>query len=83
MRNSHLKREIDQFTLDGKLIKTFESMTKAVEEAKISYASICLACRGRNKTGGGFIWKYNNEKQKVKTSPLDYFIFNENLSDDE
>ena len=78
-----VKREIDQFSLDGKLIRTFESMAEAVKETKISYASICLACRCKYSKAGGFIWKYNNTNQKIKKDPLDDILFNEDLSDED
>ena len=80
---NQLKREIDQFSLDGKLIRTFESMSKAVEETKVSCASICMACRGKRSQAGGFIWKYNNTNQKIKKDPLDEILFNDDLSDDD
>lgn len=53
-RNS--PKEIEQYDLEGNLIKTFNSINQARKETGIS--KISQVCLGRRKTAGGFIWKY-------------------------
>jgi hypothetical protein len=77
------RRQIDQFDLNGNFIKTFESMNIAVNETGVDYASICLCCRGKRISAKGFVFKYNNANQKVKSDPLDALLFNEDLFDDD
>ena len=74
------KREIDKFSLDGIFIETFESVKQAHEITGVSVASLCLACRGKYKKAGGFIWRYNNSKYTIQTDPLDKLL---ELDDDE
>ena len=51
--------EVSQLSLDGELIKEWDSITEAMKELKINNISAC--CRGLRKKAGGFIWKYSND----------------------
>ena len=39
-------------------IKEFKSQTEASKELKIDSGSICKCCNGKQKTVGGFIFKF-------------------------
>ena len=53
----HLTRKVNQYDLEGNLLKTWDSIKEAQEEYKINHISQC--CRGkRYKTVRGYIWKY-------------------------
>lgn len=43
------------------LNKTFDCITSAEEELGISVSSISQACKGKQKTAGGFHWRFINE----------------------
>ena len=58
--NPKTKKSIEQYSLDGKYIQTFESLLKASESLNIKVCSISMAASGKTKTSGGFIWKYKN-----------------------
>ena len=70
-----------QWSLDGDLVKCFESLAHAEKETKISFKSISNNIRGKSKSAGGFIWSYENEfpgldrepggKKKIKVSQFD------------
>jgi hypothetical protein len=47
-----------QYTLDGEFIKEWDSAKLASKSYKCHYSTITRVCRGENKTGKGFIWKY-------------------------
>lgn len=49
---------IQQFDLKNNLIKTFDSISKAVKETNTSKSSIIRCCKNRQKTANGFLWKY-------------------------
>lgn len=51
-------KKVIQYTLDVKNIQTFNSMTEASKKLKISKSSIWKVCKNKQKTAGGFIWKY-------------------------
>ena len=53
-----LRKAINQFTLDGTFIKTWDGAVTADKELKIPKNSICSCLKGRYKTAGGYIWKY-------------------------
>lgn len=39
-------------------VTTYTSIREASEATGIPMSSICCACKGRQKTAGGFVWKY-------------------------
>jgi len=49
-------RKIGQYNLDGELIKSFNSIVEAMKDTKI--LSIKEVLYNKQKTAGGFIWKY-------------------------
>lgn len=55
--NSSAKR-VGQYSLDGELLNVFASTRIAAEELNLDSSTISKVCRGKNKTHGGFIFKY-------------------------
>lgn len=51
-------RSVLQFSVEGNLIKQWSSINDAAFSLKIDNSSISKACRGKSKTAGGYIWKY-------------------------
>lgn len=51
---------ISQYTLDYKWIKDWESSKKASLSLNIDPGTLTSCLKGRQKTSGGFIWKYKN-----------------------
>lgn len=56
------KRRIGQYTLEGEFIKEFNSIIDAMNETKIQ--SIKKVLYKKQKTAGGFIWKYLDENDE-------------------
>ena len=54
--------EVEQFSLDGKLIKVWDSMVEAARSLGVWNTNIHKCCNGQAQTCGGFIWKYHNKK---------------------
>ena len=52
------KRKVAQYTLDGELIKVWDSMGEIRRALGIRHCNISDCCRGFQKTSGGFVWKY-------------------------
>lgn len=59
--NPKLSKPIGQYTLDGRLIKIWPSLSEAARQLGLRTGSLTRACRGERKTYKGFIWKYINE----------------------
>lgn len=51
-------KKINQFSLDGTYIKTFQSIIQIERELGFNNSHICQCCKGKRKTANGFIWKY-------------------------
>lgn len=51
-------KPVAQYTKDGNLIKTWQSIREASRQLSISSGHISHAARGLRKTCDGFIWKY-------------------------
>jgi hypothetical protein len=52
---------IKQYTIEGKYIKDFGSLSEASIQSGIKYGSIQNACSGKQKSAGGYVWKYKNK----------------------
>lgn len=52
---------IIQLDKEDNILKIYSSVKKASEETGISKSSIYSVCTGRQKTGGGYKWKYKYE----------------------
>jgi len=59
-KNHFNSKEVNQYTLDGELIKKYDSVATAWRELQINSnrSSIAKCCNWRLKTAWGFIWKY-------------------------
>lgn len=52
-------KKVDQYTKDGKYIKTFDSITEAAKEVDTYPSGISAMLGGTYKTYKGYIWKYH------------------------
>jgi group I intron endonuclease len=52
-------KKVDQFTLEGIFIKTHSSATAAASELNITPSNIGKCCKGKQKTAGGYTWKFS------------------------
>lgn len=65
-RNEKKKRKnykvVEQYTLDGKFVRSFDSVNKAAEFMGCCPTTISEACRGlRESKARKFIWKYKSD----------------------
>lgn len=60
----------NQYDLEGNFIKTWNSAREASKYYNIDEGNITQCCRKRSKSCNGFIWRYYNDKEKIKK----YFI---------
>lgn len=70
-----LKKEIAQYTLDGKFIRTWDSITEAEQELGLSSISQNLV--GKSKYCGNFQWKYytGDESDIAPVSPKEKTVY--------
>lgn len=56
-------KKVCQYDLNGNLLKIFDSIKEAKQSLGINYSTqIINVCRGNQKTGHRFIWKYFNDE---------------------
>lgn len=67
---SNLKRRIKVVQLDkeNKFIKIHDSMRQASDETGTILSGICEACKGNQKTSGGYKWMYLKEYKNMKVT---------------
>lgn len=54
-------KSVNQYSLKGKLLNSFDGLRIAEEETGINNRDICACCKGRVQTAGGYIWRYKDE----------------------
>lgn len=55
------KSKIDQYDLQGNLLKKWDSVEEIVLKLGLQRNSIYMCCRGELNKSQGYIWKFNNE----------------------
>ena len=58
-----ISKEVLQFSTKGELIKKHNSICGACRETKATTSGIILCCKGKQRTAGGYMWKYANPLQ--------------------
>ncbi len=64
------EKSVIQLSMDGDVIKIWESMTEAAEKLNIRGTGISSCCNGNYKHSGGFKWKYNENMTKEELRKL-------------
>lgn len=54
--HNHQKKRVVQFTLNGELVKIWDSVSSVKKTLKNNHISEC--CLGKVKTAAGYVWKY-------------------------
>lgn len=53
---------VKQYTTSNELLQEFNSIKEASKATGVCETGISYACKGKQKTSGGFIWRYSNEE---------------------
>jgi len=77
---SPISKTVYQYTLDGSLVKHWNSMVEAARHYNCHPAAITQACNGKNRTCKGFIWKrgeslYKREEKRKRTPKIDVYVY--------
>lgn len=57
---------VDQYDKSNNLLAHYESLAEASGVTGVSVCSIIKACRGINKTSGGYIWRYADPEKAAE-----------------
>jgi len=55
---NHASRHIFQYDRNNIFIKEYNSLIEASRENNVDHKNLCSVARGKLKTAGGFIWRY-------------------------
>ena len=72
---------VSQYTKNNVLIDVYGSVNEAGRQLKISFSNIAKCACNERKTAGGFIWRYDNKEQTIKSIIKHISIKNKNYSD--
>ena len=65
-------KSVDQYSMKGDYIATFISIVEAARKTGANDRQISSVCLGKRTSSGGFIWKYTNGTEAVRTRlPVD------------
>lgn len=54
------ERRVDQLSMNGEFIQTFNSAKEAEFVTGALRSKICMCCKGQRKTAGGYKWRYTD-----------------------
>jgi group I intron endonuclease len=54
------KKYVEQYTLDGEYLNTFNSVSEASRSINSATTNISKCCNGKRKSARGYVWKYKN-----------------------
>lgn len=52
------KRPVDRYSIDGQFLNRYDSETEASYATRVPLTTISKCCLGKQKTAGGFIWRF-------------------------
>jgi hypothetical protein len=58
-----ISRQVTQYTIEGKKIKTFSSLVNAQRATGVLGTGISHVARGKGISAGGFLWRWGNARQ--------------------
>lgn len=58
VRYNNKSKRINQFDFSGNLLKTYRSLTEAMDATGIDKTRICANCNARRHSAGGYVWRY-------------------------
>lgn len=63
--NDSRRKKVYQYSLDGKFINEFNSLTEACLKVNVSVKNVSLCCLNKTKSASNFLWSYTNNKDEI------------------
>lgn len=67
------KKPVVQYSMDGKQLMTFNSITEAANQTETSASKITLVCQRKRRSAGDYQWRYATDKQDVEKIEKKWF----------
>lgn len=58
MSAAQQNKAVAQYTMDGQLVKIWNSQTEAAKELGLQKTNISACCYGKGNSAGGYVWKF-------------------------
>lgn len=68
LKNSTRRVKVNQYSLNGELVRVWNSITEAACSLNVKVCHISSCCKGKKKSIGGYLWSYLDE------IPREYFV---------
>lgn len=68
-KQNQKSRKIAQYTLDGKLVATFNKMSEITKATGIDKYGIYCTCYGKLRSNGGFMWRFFDGEPEKSIEP--------------
>lgn len=62
---NYQKRKVKRYDLSGNFIKEYDSIIETISDG-FNDSNVQLCCSGKQKSHGGYIWRYSEDKPPVK-----------------
>ena len=62
-KNHPQSKRVAQYDKQGNLIKIWDYVKQVEEELGIHHSNICKCCKDKQKSAGGYIWRYAEETE--------------------
>lgn len=61
------RKRIQQLTKDGELVRVWDCIKYAADELNIGQSNISMVLKGKNRTAGGYVWKYVDTSKQLSS----------------
>ena len=74
LKKKYNNKRVEQYSLDGKYIKTWNSMTEFYKENNLNLKSsgITVSCKSKIKSAFGYLWKYEGDSKIIIPKKYSY-----------
>ena len=73
LTTSNRKRPVNQYSLEGKRLLSFNSIQEAENNTGVLSSKIVLACQRKRRSAGDYQWRYADDKQDVQKIAKKWF----------
>lgn len=74
LKKKYNNKRVEQYSLDGKYIKTWNSITEFYKENNLNLKSsgITVSCKSKIKSAFGYLWKYEGDSKIIISKKYSY-----------
>lgn len=74
-RTEKTQKPVLQFSKENNFIKKWNSATDVERELCFNKSSICMCCKGKRKSVGGYVWGYADDYERIPFKVFDLEMY--------